>query len=69
MGDFNHPDTCWKDHTATHTQSRRFLQSTDGNFLRQVVEKPMRRGVLLHLVLTNRDGLVEDVKVGQPWLQ
>jgi len=20
-GDFNHPDICWKDHTARHTQS------------------------------------------------
>ena len=27
IGDFNHPDICWEDHTARHTQSRRFLQS------------------------------------------
>jgi len=64
LGDFNHPGICWKDHTARHTQSRRFMQSTDDNFLTQVVEKPVRRGVLPDLVLTNRDGLVEDVKVG-----
>ncbi|GAB0177486.1 hypothetical protein GRJ2_000213900 [Grus japonensis] len=64
MGDFNHPDICWKDNTARHTQSRRFLQSIDDNFLTQVVEKPMRRGVLLDLVLKNKEGLVEDVKVG-----
>jgi len=25
MGDFNHPDISWEDHTARHTQSRRFL--------------------------------------------
>jgi len=63
MGDFSHPDICWEDHTARHTQSGRFLQSTDDNFLMQVVEEPTRRGVLLDLALTNK-GLVEDVKVG-----
>ncbi|PKU41703.1 hypothetical protein llap_7995 [Limosa lapponica baueri] len=31
MKDFNHPDTCWKGNTDRHTQSRRFLQSTDDN--------------------------------------
>jgi len=30
----------------------------------QVVEEPTRKGALLDLVLTNMDGLVEDVKVG-----
>ena len=30
----------------------------------QVVEEPMRRGVLLDLVLTNKEGLVGDVKAG-----
>ncbi|GAB0205201.1 hypothetical protein GRJ2_002985700 [Grus japonensis] len=64
MGDFSHPDICWKGNTARHTQSRRFLQSTDDNFLTQVVEKPTRRGVLLDLILTNKEGLVEDVKAG-----
>jgi len=64
MGNFNCPDIFWKDHTAGHTRSRRFRQSTDNNFLTQVVEDPTRRGVLLDLVLTNRHGLVEDVKVG-----
>jgi len=36
----------------------------DDNFLMQVVEEPTRKGVLLDLVLTNKEGLVEDVKVG-----
>ncbi|GAB0187639.1 mitochondrial enolase superfamily member 1 [Grus japonensis] len=35
MGDFNHPDICWKGNTARHTQSRRFLQSIDDNILTQ----------------------------------
>jgi len=30
----------------------------------QVVEEPTSRGILLDLVLTNKEGLVEDVKVG-----
>jgi len=63
MGDFNHPDISWEDHTATQAQSRRFLQSIDGNFLMQVVEEPTRKGALLDLVLTNKKELVEDVKV------
>jgi len=52
MGDFNHPEICWEDHTARHAQSRRFLQSIDDNFLTQVAEELTRRGVLLHVVLT-----------------
>jgi len=64
MGDFNHPDFCWEDHTARHMQSRRFLQSIDDNFLMQVLEEPMRRGALLDLVLMDKKGLVENVKVG-----
>ena len=31
MGDFNHPDISWEDHTARQAQSRRFLQSIDDN--------------------------------------
>ena len=30
----------------------------------EVVEEPTRKGTLLDLVLTNKEGLVEDVKVG-----
>jgi len=59
-GDFNHPDISWEDHTARQAQSRRFLQSIDDNFLMQVVEEPTRKGALLDLVLTNKEGLVED---------
>ncbi|KAJ7400195.1 hypothetical protein BTVI_107529 [Pitangus sulphuratus] len=61
---FHHPDIFWRDNTARHTQSRKFLQITEDNFLIQVVEEPTRKGVLLDLLLTNQEGLVEDVKVG-----
>jgi len=54
----------WEDHTARQAPSRRFLQSIDDNVLMQVVEEPTRKGTLLDLVLTNKEGLVEDVKVG-----
>ncbi|GAB0207569.1 hypothetical protein GRJ2_003222600 [Grus japonensis] len=33
MGDFNHPDICWRDNTAGHKQSRRFLECVNDNFL------------------------------------
>jgi len=62
MGDFNHPDISWEDHTARHAQSSRFLQSIDDNFLMQVVEEPTRKGALLDLLIKNKEGLVEDVK-------
>ena len=61
---FNHRHICWKGTTARHVQSRRFLHSIDDNFLAQVVESSTRTGVRLDLVLTNKGGLVGDVKVG-----
>ena len=61
-GDFSLPDTCWKANPARLTQSRRFLQSTDGNFLTQVVEEPTRQAVLSDPFFASR-GLVGDVKV------
>ncbi|KAK4811175.1 hypothetical protein QYF61_019806 [Mycteria americana] len=63
MGGFNHPDICWRDNTAGHKQSKRFLECTGDNFLLQVTEEPTRRGALLDLILTNNEGLVGDVKV------
>ena len=57
MGDFNQPDICWKDHTASCKQSRSFLQSTDDNFLTEVVEEQTRRGVLLDLMLAEKGWL------------
>ena len=63
MGDFNHPNICWRDNTAGHKQSRRFLECVDDNFLLQVTEEPRRRGVKLDLILTNKEGLVENVKL------
>jgi len=56
VGDFNHPDISWEDHTARHMQSWRFLRSINDNFLMQVVEEPTRRGTLVDLVLKKQGG-------------
>jgi len=37
MGEFNHPDICWRNHMAGHKQSKRFLECIDDNFLFQVI--------------------------------
>jgi len=50
--------------TQQGTHSRRFLQSIDSNILTEVVEEPTRRGVLLNFVTTNKEGPVEDLKIG-----
>ncbi|GAB0181714.1 hypothetical protein GRJ2_000636700 [Grus japonensis] len=63
MGDFNHPDICWRDNAAERKQSRKFLGCVDDNFLLQVIEEPTRRGAMLDLVLTNQEGLVGEVKL------
>ncbi|GAB0204290.1 hypothetical protein GRJ2_002894600 [Grus japonensis] len=62
MGDFNHLDICWRDNAAECKQSRKFLECVDDNFLLQVIEEPTRRGAMLDLILTNKEGLVGDVK-------
>ncbi|GAB0199978.1 hypothetical protein GRJ2_002463200 [Grus japonensis] len=62
-GDFNHPDICWRDNTAGHKQSRRFVECIDYKVLLQVIEEPMRRGAMLDLILTNKEGLAGDVKL------
>ena len=63
MEDFNHPDIHWWDNTAGRKQSKRFLESADDKSLLQVIEEPMRRGAMLDLVLTNKEGLVGNVKL------
>jgi len=64
MKDFNHHNICWKDNTAGHTQSKRFLEGTDNNFLTRATEESTRRGALLDLLLTKNKELAGDVKIG-----
>ncbi|KAJ7407440.1 dtw domain-containing protein 2 [Pitangus sulphuratus] len=63
MGEFNQPSICWRDNTAGGKQSRRFLEFMDANSLLQVTEELMRRGAVVDLVLTNKEGLVGNVKL------
>ena len=63
MVDFNHPEICCGDNIAGHKQSRRFLECNDNKFLPQVIEKLTRRGGVLELVLTNKEGLMGNVKL------
>ncbi|GAB0186650.1 hypothetical protein GRJ2_001130300 [Grus japonensis] len=63
MRDLNYLEICWRDNTAGHKQSQRFLKCVDDDFLLQVIEELMRRDAMLDLVLTNKEGLVGDVKL------
>jgi len=63
MGYFNHANICWRDNTAGHKQSRRFVEGVDGNFLLQVTQEPMKRRAMLDLVLTTKGWLVGNVKL------
>ncbi|PKU41722.1 rna-directed dna polymerase from mobile element jockey- hypothetical protein [Limosa lapponica baueri] len=63
LRDFTHPDICWRDNTAGHKKSRKFLECVDDNFLLQMTEKPKRKGTVLDLVLTNKEGLVRNAKL------
>ncbi|KAM9654465.1 uncharacterized protein ACIBXB_005124 [Morphnus guianensis] len=58
-----HPDICWRDNTAGHKQSRRFLECIDDNFLLQVTEEPKRRGAMPDFVLTNKKGPIGNLKL------
>lgn len=64
MGDFSHSNICCRNNTAKHKQSKRWLESTDDNFLLQVMEGPSKKAVLMNLILTNKEGLVALVKAG-----
>lgn len=60
---FSCSDICWRDSTAGHKQSRRVLENIDDNFLIQVIEGSTRRDYLLDLVLSNKEGLVDNVNL------
>lgn len=55
---FNYPNICWITNTARHT-IRKFLQCAEDNFLMQLVVEQMRRGVILDLVLTTKEGMLQ----------
>lgn len=59
---FNHPGICWRDSTAWNRQSRRFLECVDEDFLLHMIA-PLLVCSVLHLVVTNKEGLVRTVKL------
>ncbi|PKU43415.1 rna-directed dna polymerase from mobile element jockey-like [Limosa lapponica baueri] len=48
---------------TTQQGTSKFLECVDDNFLLQAAEQPTRRGAMLDLVLTNKEGLVGSVKL------
>lgn len=64
MGDFNLQGVCYKYNTEERKQSRRFLEYVEDYFLTQLVSEPNSEGVPQDLLLVNREGLVDDMKVG-----
>jgi len=62
MGNFNHPDIYWRDNTAGHKKSMRFLECISDNIVTQVIEEPVRRGAPLDLILASDEGLIGAVK-------
>lgn len=67
MGDFNFPDISWENHTANTNRSRKFLRHVNDSFLVQILRELTRKGVVLDLLLVNREGLVGAVVIsGHP---
>ena len=63
MGDFNCPDICWEANSTKYGPSKKFLAYIAYNFLLQKEQEETRGVVILDLILTNRDDLVEEVTV------
>ncbi|KAM6317421.1 uncharacterized protein O3Q21_008449 [Podargus strigoides] len=64
LGDFNHPDVCWKMSTASCRQSKRLLECLDDNFLTQKPDSPTQGEAILDLMVTNVSEFIRDVKIG-----
>ncbi|PKU46875.1 nedd4-binding protein 2-like 2 [Limosa lapponica baueri] len=64
LGDFNHPDICWRNSTANCRQSRRLLEFIKDNFLSQVINSPTIGDVILDLLVANTSEFIGNVKLG-----
>jgi len=64
LGHFNHPNICWKGSTASCSQSRRFLECIEDNFLSQVIATSARGDAILDRMVTKASELISDVKIG-----
>lgn len=62
-GEFNHLIICWRDNPVGQKYSRMFLECIDDNFFFQVMEELLRKSAMMDFVLTNKEGLVGNVKL------
>jgi len=58
MGDFSFPDINWQHNTTVTSNSQKFLELVEDNFLSQVLSEPSRKGPLLDLSFVDREGLM-----------
>ncbi|GAB0210070.1 hypothetical protein GRJ2_003472800 [Grus japonensis] len=49
LGDFSHPDICWKSSMVSCRQSRRLLECIEDNFLSQIMEQILLEAMLRHM--------------------
>lgn len=65
------PSGFWRENNVGHKQYRRFLECINGNFLLHMIEGSTRRGAVLDLIHTNKEGQAGGECEGQeqPWLQ
>ena len=62
IGDFNYPDIDWENGTSG-ARSREFYETTADMFMEQLVTEPTHvSGHTLDLILSNREGLIREVK-------
>jgi len=67
LGDFNHPDICWKSSMVRCRQPRRLLECMDDNFISRVINSPTRQDAVRDLLFTSASELIGDVKIGAAW--
>lgn len=63
MREFNLLDICWKGRMVGHQQSRRFLEGTRDNFLKQALGGPTRVDPQLHLLFTDKGEQVGEMRI------
>jgi len=63
LGDFSHPNICWKSRTVSCRQSRRLLECIEDYFLSQATDSTTRRDAILDLLDTNKSELISEVKI------
>ena len=63
LGDFNHPDICWKRSIVSCKQHRGLLECSVDNLLSQVTDSPARGDAVLDLLPTNANELIGDIRI------